>query len=157
MYFIPQPQKIWEKEGSYCIQVRDVIFTKYEEGNSLWDTIELLNAEIEESLGYRLRIERVGTEAAAGQRGIGLMLSADLKEQEYTLEIGETGIRIRGGSIHAVRYGVQTLRQIIRQQGAVISCLRIEDKPDIANRAFLIDVTRGRIPTLKSLKELADT
>ncbi|MGN0308946.1 MAG: glycoside hydrolase family 20 zincin-like fold domain-containing protein [Lachnospiraceae bacterium] len=157
MYFIPQPQKIWEKEGSYCIHVRDVIFTEYEEGNSLWDTIELLNAEIEESLGYRLRIERVGTEAAAGQRGIGLMLSADLKEQEYTLEVGETGIRLRGGSIHAVRYGVQTLRQIIRQQGAIISCLRIEDKPDIANRAFLIDVTRGRIPTLKSLKELADT
>ena len=157
MYFIPQPQKISEKEGSYCIRVRDVIFTEYKDGNSLWNTIELLNGEIEESLGYRLKIERIGTELAAVQRGIGLILSADLKEQEYTLEIGETGIRIRGGSIHAVRYGVQTLRQIIRQQGAVINCLRIADKPDIANRAFLIDVTRGRIPTLKSLKELADT
>src|SRR5699024_8016957 len=46
---------------------------------------------------------------------------------------------------------------IIRQEGAVLPCLEIEDAPEIPNRGYYHDVTRGRIPTLSYLKHLADT
>lgn len=157
MYFIPQPQNIIRNEGSYCIEFRNPIFTEYKDGNKLLDIIDILNSEIEENLGYRLRVEKIGLDHNMTHGGICLKISNDLEEQQYTLVVKETGIIINGGSVNAVRYGVQTLRQIIRQQGAVIECLMIEDRPDILNRAYLTDVTRGRIPTLKSLKELADT
>ena len=35
-------------------------------------------------------------------------------------------------------------------------CMRIHDFPDIRNRGFYHDVTRGRVPTLSYLKGLAD-
>ena len=53
---------------------------------------------------------------------------------------------------------MQTLRQMIRQAGAVLPTVLISDKPAMENRGFYnYDATRGRVPTLSYLKQLADT
>ena len=54
-------------------------------------------------------------------------------------------------------YAIQTLRQIIRQEGACLPGLDIHDFPVISNRGLYYDVTRSRIPTLSYLKKMADT
>ena len=52
--------------------------------------------------------------------------------------------------------GVQTLRQLIIQYGSSLPCLYIEDYPALSVRGWFMDVTRGRIPKMTYLKELAD-
>lgn len=52
--------------------------------------------------------------------------------------------------------GVQTLRQLIIQYGNLPAVLYIEDYPQIPVRGWFMDVTRGRIPKLSYLKEMAD-
>lgn len=87
---------------------------------------------------------------------IALRLDDGLAAQEYTLDIDERGVVIRGGDLAGVRYGVQTLRQIIRQTAPVLPALHIEDRPATPMRGYYLDVSRGRVPTLDWLKHWAD-
>ena len=74
----------------------------------------------------------------------------------YTLEISDAGVTVSAYLDEGLLQGVQTLRQIIRQSGWCWPALTVEDEPAFAARGFYHDVTRGRIPTLAWLKELAD-
>lgn len=51
-------------------------------------------------------------------------------------------------------YAIQTLKQIFEQNE--IPCCYIEDKPDFKYRGFYHDVTRGKVPTVATLKKLID-
>lgn len=74
----------------------------------------------------------------------------------YTLTIDIDGIAITGCDFEGVRNGVQTLRQLIRQNGAVLPVLQIEDAPAYRIRGYYLDATRGRVTTLAWLKQWAD-
>lgn len=74
----------------------------------------------------------------------------------YTLDITKDGVTVTGADFNGVRDGVQTLRQLIRQCGAALPCLHIEDAPAFRTRGYYLDVTRGRVPTLDWLKHWAD-
>ena len=74
----------------------------------------------------------------------------------YTLTIDTDGIAITGYDFEGVRNGVQTLRQLIRQNGAVLPVLQIEDAPAYQIRGYYLDATRGRVSTLAWLKQWAD-
>jgi len=86
-----------------------------------------------------------------------LKVDSALKEDHYSLKIQEDGAYVTAGSLNALGWGVQTLRQIVRQSAGLLPGLVVEDEPDIPNRGFYHDATRGRIQTLDHLKELADT
>ncbi len=73
----------------------------------------------------------------------------------YRLRIGARGAELEGGGA-GLFYGVQTLRQIVRQCGAVWPGMTVRDAPAFPVRGFFHDVTRGKVPTLATLKELAD-
>ncbi|MBQ8583573.1 MAG: family 20 glycosylhydrolase [Clostridia bacterium] len=72
----------------------------------------------------------------------------------YTLSVGKERIEIRGESVRGAFYAIQTLRQLFVCES--VPCVYIEDKPDFAYRGFYHDVTRGRVPTLDTLKALVD-
>lgn len=74
----------------------------------------------------------------------------------YTLTIDIDDIAITGCDFEGVRNGVQTLRQLIRQNGTVLPVLQIEDAPAYRIRGYYLDATRGRVPTLAWLKQWAD-
>lgn len=75
-------------------------------------------------------------------------------DEGYTLDITGSGIEIKASTPAGVFYAIQTLRQILEHE-TVYAC-HIEDAPDFGFRGFYHDVTRGRIPALKTLKELVD-
>ncbi|MBE6674136.1 MAG: hypothetical protein E7596_03405 [Ruminococcaceae bacterium] len=52
-------------------------------------------------------------------------------------------------------YAIQTIRQIVKNGYCDVK--EINDSPDFEVRGFYYDITRGRIPTLESLKKLVDT
>ena len=74
--------------------------------------------------------------------------------ESYTLSVKENAITILAPGPAGAFYAIQTLRQLFTHDR--IPCLTIQDAPDFPYRGFYHDVTRGRIPTLKTLKELVD-
>jgi hypothetical protein len=74
--------------------------------------------------------------------------------ESYTLSVSSQDIRIRGRGPAGLFYGVQTLVQMIRQHGSLLPCCDIADEPDFPHRGFYHDVTRGKVPTLSTLKSL---
>lgn len=84
---------------------------------------------------------------------------ADLSERErqaYRLTIGEQGIRVRAAAAAGAFHGVMTLTQLLRQYGALLPQLDIEDAPDFPRRGVMLDISRDKVPTMKTLFELVD-
>ncbi len=86
-------------------------------------------------------------------------LSVDCGEKEecerYILRIAEREIAITADGYKGVFYALQTLYRL-RENGDSVPCMTIEDKPDYAYRGFYQDVSRGRIPTVETVKRLVD-
>lgn len=72
----------------------------------------------------------------------------------YILDVGKDEIMLEADSAAGAFYGIQTLRQLFEYDK--IPCCTIEDRPDFAYRGFYHDVTRGKVPTLDTLKKLVD-
>lgn len=153
MYLIPEPKerKIY-KEKSFIIRYNSKIIISSACDLQVTSHAKLLKQDLENQFGFTLGISKGEEES----QGIYIDILKELQDEEYKLEIQEDRIRLWGGSNAGILYGIQTLRQLVETQGAVLPCLDIVDYPDIPNRGFYHDVTRGRIPTLESLKALAD-
>lgn len=80
----------------------------------------------------------------------------NLSCEAYTLCVNADGVDIRADCAAGAFYALQTLTQLLIQ-GKDLSFLEIHDRPQFVHRGLYHDVTRGRIPTLKTLMELADT
>ena len=92
------------------------------------------------------------------QDACGAKLTVEISGQTgdgYELFINNNDILIKADGPAGAFYAVQTLRQIFTQEK--IPCLAIKDSPDFAYRGFYQDVTRGKIPTVETLKSLIDT
>lgn len=76
--------------------------------------------------------------------------------QGYRLRIEPDGVELVGRSGHGLHHGIQTLRGLLAEHGRRWPCMVIDDRPDFAVRGLLYDVSRGRVPTLDTLKQLAD-
>ena len=76
------------------------------------------------------------------------------KGQAYELWIEKEEIRIKAPEAVGVFYAIQTLRQILKHEE--VPCLYIKDEPDFKYRGFYQDMTRGKIPTVETMKKLID-
>jgi hypothetical protein len=96
--------------------------------------------------------------AAAGASIIRCVLNPNLPHppEYYTLTIDPTGVHIVGREAPGVRAAVATLRQLFREYGRRLPHLKIRDWPDFPRRGFMLDVSRGRVPNLATLLDLAD-
>jgi len=77
--------------------------------------------------------------------------------ESYRLTVSPDSITVEGDSAAGAFYGIQSLRQLLKENGRSIPCCIVEDAPDFSYRGFYHDVTRGRVPTLEKLKEIVDT
>ena len=87
----------------------------------------------------------------------GVELTIETKDgfgEDYELFIEEELIKIKSASLNGAFYAIQTLRQIFTHNE--IPCLYIKDEPDFKYRGFYHDVTRGKIPTVATIKSLID-
>ena len=77
-------------------------------------------------------------------------------QEAYRLSVRSKAIEILAPSPRGAYYGVQTLRQLVRQFGANLPTLTIDDAPDFRLRGVYHDISRGRVPTLATLKYLVE-
>jgi len=72
------------------------------------------------------------------------------------LEINSRGVSIGYRNEEGLRAAVATLRQLLREYGRRLPCLSIRDHADFQHRGVMLDISRGRVPKLETLLELAD-
>jgi hypothetical protein len=123
------------------------------------------------SLGVEIAVERAVAQASApaGSGGVpppvttsGYAIRCVLtppphkSPEYYTLTIDRQGVRITCGAPAGLRAAAATLGQLLKEHGRRLPCLKIRDWPDFPRRGFMLDVSRGRVPNLQTLLELAD-
>ena len=79
-----------------------------------------------------------------------------LRPQEYRIVSGKDGITLTAGDEAGLYYGLLTLEQILPQTGSYLPEFTLEDYPDMANRGFMLDVSRCKVPTMASLYKFVD-
>ena len=89
---------------------------------------------------------------------IRLVLTDDVPNHPdgYTLTISKSGVEIAfldAGGFWAMK---ATFRQLLREYGRKLPCLKIRDWPDFARRGVMLDISRGRAPKLETLLDLAE-
>lgn len=154
MYFLPRPKKLSETKGEFFAESGLRIAAESEElkVTTGWALPKILKDEWLRYGGVEAEI----TAGAAEKGDVSLRLVNALPPQSYVLSIAEDGIEILGRDRAGVGYGIQTLCQIIRNKGALLPTLRIEDKPDILTRGFYLDQARGRSFKIDTIKKQID-
>ncbi len=153
MYLLPVPQKLSYHNEEFLIQYDTNIILNAALGFQELNYAKILQKQISDSIACHLNITKAEKKEV---NSIYLNIINQLKPEEYQLVIREKQIEVTGGSKEALLNGITTLRQIITQKGALLPGVDILDYPQISNRGFYHDVTRGRIPTLETMKALAD-
>lgn len=77
--------------------------------------------------------------------------------EEYTLDISPDGVYINSEGASGAFYALQTLKQLMKENGGAVKCQKIHDVPDMKYRGFYHDISRGKVPSLETLKNLVDT
>ncbi len=83
------------------------------------------------------------------------VLDKTLGDEAYVLEVGSE-IKIRAGGTKGLHYATLTLIQVLKQCGSTLPCICVEDEPDFATRGLMLDVSRGKVPTVDTLKRVID-
>lgn len=76
--------------------------------------------------------------------------------QAYRMQCDGNGLRIEAAGEPGLFYGLATLKQILEQCGDELPYFRIEDEPDFAERGVMLDISRCKVPTLDTLRQLID-
>ena len=82
--------------------------------------------------------------------------AAPAQPEGYILTIDRRGVRLEFRNPAGLRAATATLRQLLRQYGRHLPCLQIRDWPDFARRGVMLDISRGRVPKLATLLDLAE-
>jgi hexosaminidase len=82
--------------------------------------------------------------------------SAPKHPEGYALTISKNGVEISFRETGGLRAASATLRQLLREYGRRLPCLRIRDWPDFPRRGVMLDISRGRVPKLETLLDLAE-
>jgi len=151
MEFLPLPQQVVHGEGHFAVRFYSKIVLINTEPSALLYA-QMLQKDFEKYAGLRLSILR-------GQpygSDIGLMIDPEMRKDMYRLSITPEKIALTAGSEEALLNGVQTFGQWVQRHGSILPCIKVEDWPDLPNRGYYQDCSRGRVPTLENLKQTAD-
>lgn len=146
---IPTPKHIEEREGTLSLSGICAFLSDGCDGR-----VVRVVAGLCEEIG-----KRTGEQAAlfaSEPRGKRLSVRHGECGEGYRLSVFGDGIDLWGDGAAGAFWGVATLMQLVRAYGAEIPFLEISDSPEFSYRGFYHDVTRGRVPTLRKLKEIAD-
>lgn len=93
---------------------------------------------------------------AGGERGaVHVVIEPSLPPQGYRLSVRESGAAIVAGDAAGAFYAACTLAQLVDDH-AHVPCVDIEDHPDLLVRGVMLDVSRDKVPTMATLRELID-
>ena len=92
--------------------------------------------------------------AALGVEPVAIGAPAALAAQSYALTITPARAILYAETPTGLFYAVQTLSQMVRQEGEKLPALTICDWPTLPYRGLMLDISRRKVPTLATLKHL---
>ena len=155
MNLIPMPQNIEIGNEFFKLKEYVKIYFVNDNHNDLLNIANILKREIFDKLGLDLEITKV-IDISKIDKGIILSIDKSFEKEEYNIFIDKNKVEIKASKGNGIFYGVMTLSQILDNYGYKIPSMIIKDKPYFKYRGFYHDVTRGKVPTLESLKKLVD-
>ena len=156
---IPQPYQIASRDGSFTLDHATRILLHSEASAETRFAAYDLTQWVERVTGLPPAIETAG-DATPTVNTIALRLEAtdadsgNLGPEGYHLTIDPNSVTISASGEAGLFYGVQTLAQVLRTCGRVLPALAITDKPVLAQRGLMLDISRARVPTVDFLKRL---
>lgn len=152
MHLLPKPRRLSETDGFFRLSPQTCIVLCADSSSVEKNAAKQLQQEIRRFAGVSVPI--LCGEPRKGD--LSFAHTPAIASEAYELAISPASVVISAGDDLGILHGAQTLRQIIRQSGALLPALSIEDAPVYPVRGFYHDVSRGRTPTLEALKRLAD-
>jgi len=95
-------------------------------------------------------------EVQKGLSGINVVNAPLLEKEEYRLLIGVEGVEIQASCDESLFRAVTSLQQMIRRTGGKLQYMRIEDKPELSRRGYMLDISRGKKPRMDMIKTMID-
>lgn len=152
MDLLPKPKERSFQDGAYTPGIHAMILLAPGTAPGALLYARMLQQTFADQAGLTLDVGR----GAARPGDIALAVDAALPAGQYRLAIAPDAVTLTAGDDEALCNGVQTLRQIIDLNGAVLPAQTITDWPDMATRGYYFDCSRGRVPKLSYLKQVAD-
>lgn len=156
MNLLPYPRLLERRPGYFEIPERAAVHLDsalprnllLSTGTRLQDAARMAGTELEIVTGPaehpRLAIRALkGSEAPAQPEG-------------YAVSIHSRLIALYYRDVNGLCAGVATLRQLLREYGRRLPQLQIKDYPDFPRRGVMLDISRGRVPSLATLLELVE-
>lgn len=162
---LPQPKRVSRGRGQFRIPDGMPIVLPARKGTldrRLLVAAEQASRDLFARTGLEIRIERPRTHDPEHpsircriDRSAAISPRAKTARDAYRLDVGKFGVEISAPTSHGIRYGLQTLCQLVSRSGR-IPLLKIVDQPDFRDRGILLDVSRGKVPTRATLFDLVD-
>lgn len=89
-------------------------------------------------------------------RWLPALATKQLKAQAYQLSIRADGIRVIACDALGARYAVTALVQLMKAAKKSLPLLDISDWPDFLVRGVMLDISRDKVPTMRTLTRLID-
>lgn len=137
MQIVPTPIKLLEKD--------EVLLLSLLKTCNIGDFSDSLVAVLKQDL--KIKSLELTTDKADIE-----FLYQKLKEEEYILDITKNKITIKASTDKGIFYGIKTLKQCLLKNS--IKACHVEDKPELGIRGVMIDISRSKVPTLKTLKQM---
>lgn len=161
---IPKPREVARQGGEFALPESFRIFLdpaaerpEHLAALRLIETVESFRSDV----SVQLDRPAIGQNPPGGHfvlRVRGTEPADRIEAQGYTLRIApELGVLIEGNTVEGLYHGIQTLDQLLVQfEAQALPALEINDVPDFEWRGFYHDITRGKVPTLETMKEIVD-
>ena len=134
---VPRPLSVERGVGAFRLKAGAVVSAP----DSLLGVARLFSETAAPILRGKLALE-----SHAAAPALSLAGDSSLAREEYVLDVTRRCIELRGGSVSAVLYGLQSLRQLAFENRGTIPVVRIHDKPFFAYRGAMLDVCRHFSP-----------
>jgi hypothetical protein len=151
---LPAPRKLARGKGGFHLRPESPIVLPEDAGENDFFAARALQAAIRERAGFSPPIETHARTNDLGSR-IELLRRGSLGDG-YRLSASEERVRAEGDGGPGLRYAVETITQLLSGNGRRLPACEIEDGPDLAKRGLLLDISRGKVPTLPTLKGIVD-
>jgi len=164
---IPSPQTVVRDAGSFDLKGASIVLARPEDPDDRFAALQLqeeaktrwgIRLPIRQAAKKRILIGQMGRDRSIGDAlaAADPMLPSEKAHDAYVLSIRPEEVAVAGRTAAGTFYGIQTLRQIVRQTSS-LPCLRVSDWAALQYRGWQDDVSRGPIPTLEYLKKQVRT
>jgi len=152
---LPTPQQINYTKGTYTQDGQKYIYIQGPVDDALLSIARTFQ-QAAESIGRKFEL----TAYKGSYESIAIALTVDpnstITPQGYQLRIGEKIIEAKSSDKAGLYYAAQTFKQMCRQSKKGLLCSEVNDFPSLPNRGVMLDVSRDKVPTMQTLKEMID-